>query len=71
MAEPTVGDMDQDCAEMLAETFFEAHDLGVAEAVVNGELVDNVVRVTGARMFNEPDPIEAAAAEVVMRLKPK
>jgi hypothetical protein len=71
MADETtvVGDIDQDCAEVLAESAAMTHENLMAEIAANAEGASSIVRYAGARKFNREDPIEAAAAEVIMRKK--
>lgn len=61
-------DLDGDCLEMLLDEEFEAHDLLVNETLANGESSASIVRHSAARKFNREDPIEAAAAEMILRV---
>lgn len=71
MAEETLvaGDIDQDCCEVLLESVMKTHEAIITETEVNAENAHNIVRLSGARKFNREDPIEAAAAEVILRKK--
>lgn len=64
------GDIDQDCAELLLEDLMEGHGALTEETVANAETAHSIVRFSGARKFNREDPMEAAAAEVMLRKKP-
>lgn len=64
-----IGDIDQDGAEVLLESMMTSHEKTTAEIVGNAETAHSVVRFSGARKFNREDPLEAAAAEVIMKKK--
>lgn len=62
-----VGDIDQDCAEILLESAADTHEGLMAEITANAETAHAVVRQSAARKFNREDPLEAAAAEKILR----
>lgn len=62
------GDLDDDSLELLLDEQFESHDLSIHEALSNGESAGSIVRHSAARKFNREDPIEAASAEMILRL---
>lgn len=49
----------------------EAHANQMTETVANVAHAHNIARQVGIKKFNEVGAIESAAAEVVMRIKPK
>ncbi len=61
------GDIDQDCTEMLLESLARTHEGLQAETLANEETAGNIVRLSAARKFNREDPIEAAAAEKILK----
>ena len=65
-----VGDIDGDCIETMLESMTETHEALMTEIGANAEVGHSIVRVSGARKFNREDPIEAAAAEVILKKKP-
>lgn len=64
------GDIDQDCAELLAEDILVGHKALMEDIAANEETGAAVVRIAAGRKFDEVDPLEAAAAEYVMKKKP-
>lgn len=62
-----MGDIDQDCAEIVLESIVETHEGLMADVTANSEMAGNIVRLSGARKFNREDPIEAAAAELILK----
>lgn len=63
------GDIDQDCAELILESVMAGHEADLAEITANAETAYSIVRFSGARKFNREDPMEAAAAEVILKKK--
>lgn len=61
------GDIDVDCLEVLLESMTETHEAMSAEIGANAESAHSVVRHSGARKFNREDPMEAAAATVILK----
>jgi len=49
------------------DSMAETHEALMAESRANGQAAHNVVRLSGARKFIEVDPLEAAAAEVILK----
>jgi hypothetical protein len=74
MAEAGVGDVTTDVPDdifqLVMEESMQAHDNQLTESVANIAHVHNIARNVGVKKFNEVGAIEAAAAEVVMRIKP-
>lgn len=68
-ATTTPGDIDQDCCEVLLESLVQTDEALATETQANAEMAHNLVRLAAARKYNREDPIEAAAAEVIMRKK--
>jgi len=61
------GDLSNDTLELLLESQLGAYDGMMLEITANGESAASVVRHSGARKFNQEDPIEAAAAEMILQ----
>lgn len=64
------GDIDQDCAEVALESMIDTHEGLMADIAADSELSSSIVRLSGARKFNREDPIEAAAAELILKKRP-
>lgn len=64
-----LGDIDQDCAELILEGMMEGHEAQLTETTANAETANSIVRFSGARKFNREDPLEAASAEVILKKK--
>lgn len=62
-----VGDLDVDVAEQVLEEGALAHAALMTEARGNAESAHSIVRHSAARKFNQEDPIEAAAAEMILQ----
>lgn len=67
MSTDVIGDIDQDCAEIQLESAVRTHEALSAETSANSEMAGNIVRLSGARKYNREDPIEAAAAEKILK----
>lgn len=61
------GDLDVDIAEQLLEEGAASHTALMTEARGNAESAHSIVRHSAARKFNQEDPIEAAAAEMILQ----
>ncbi len=61
------GDLDDDCLELLLDDQMAAYDVLMAESTANGSSAASIVRHSGARKFNQEDPIEAAATEMILQ----
>ena len=59
-------DLSNDSLELLLEQDMGAHDALMQEAGGNIQSAHNIVRHSGARKYNQEDPIEAAAAEKIL-----
>lgn len=60
-------DLSNDSLELLLEQDIKAHDLLMAEHAGNAESAHSIVRHSGARKFNQEDPIEAATSELILK----
>ena len=65
--ENTTGDMDVDIAEQALEEGALAHTALMTESRGNAQSSHSLVRHAGARKFNQEDPIEAAAVEMILQ----
>lgn len=61
-------DLSYDVSQLVLEGSMEAHTEQMHEARGNASSSDNIVRHSAARKFNQEDPIEAAAAEMILDL---
>ena len=61
------GDMDVDIAEQALEEEALAHTASMTEARANATSGHSIVRHSAARKFNQEDPIEAAAADMILQ----
>ena len=61
------GDLDVDIAEQMLEEGAAAHVALMTEVRGNAQSAHSIVRHTAARKFNQEDPIEAAAAEMILQ----
>jgi hypothetical protein len=67
---PPEGDIANEEMDDVLASAFDMHDELMAEIAANAESAHSVVRHSGARKFNREDPLEAAAAEKILKLKP-
>jgi len=63
-------DVPDDIAQSIFEEDMQAHGNLMTETVANGQHVHNLARNVGVKKYHQVDPIEAATAEVVLRIKP-
>jgi hypothetical protein len=61
------GDLSNDSLELLLEQDMASHDAMMQEHRGNVESAHSIVRHSGARKFNQEDPMEAAAAEMILQ----
>jgi len=61
------GDLSDDCTERLLDEQLGGSDALVHEAAANFQFISHIVGQVGARQFNHEDPIEAAAAEMILQ----
>ena len=61
------GDLHDDTLEALLDDEQGAFDNLMEESVANGMSAHSIVRHSAARKFNQEDPIEAAAAEMILQ----
>lgn len=61
------GDLSDDCLELLLDEQMGAFDALMHEVTANAASANSIVRHSGARKFNQEDPIEAAAAEMILQ----
>lgn len=64
-------DVPDDMFQAVIVEDMQAHANQLTETVANIAHVHSIARNVGVKKFNEVGAIEAAAAEVVMRIKPK
>lgn len=60
------GDLSHDSLELALESQLNAFDILAHETAANAQGAHSIVRFSGARKFNQEDPIEAAAAEMIL-----
>lgn len=61
------GDVSFDTLELLLESQLGAYDLLGQESTANAMGAHSIVRYSAARKFNQEDPIEAAATEMILQ----
>lgn len=61
------GDLSDDCLGRLLDESMGGFDSLMVESAANAAASDNVVRNAAARKFNQEDPIEAAATEMILQ----
>lgn len=66
-ADAVQGDIDQDCAELLAEDTLTGHKQMLEDISANIEVASQHARNEASRKYAEVDPIQAAAAERVLK----
>ena len=59
-------DLDGDALEYALEQEMNMADFQQAETRANGSSAHSVMRHSGARKYNQEDPIEAAATEMIL-----
>jgi hypothetical protein len=64
------GDMDTDGLQVILEDMAKGHTAFVEDQAANEETMGQIVDFASGRKFDEVGPIEAAAAEVIMKKKP-
>lgn len=64
------GDLGADCLNLQLEEATAGHTAWMEDHAQNEETQANAVDFASGKKFSEVGPIEAAAAEVVMRIKP-
>jgi hypothetical protein len=69
MADASV-DVPDDVFGIVMKEDMEAHSSLMAETVANISHNHNVARSVGVKQYHQVDPLEAAAAEVIGRIKP-
>jgi hypothetical protein len=60
-------DISDECCILLLEESGGAHTALMTETRGNAESAHSIVRHSAARKFNQEDPIEAAAAEMILQ----
>lgn len=60
-------DISAGCCEMVLEESLQAHSALMVESRGNAQSAHSIVRHSGARKFNQEDPIEAAATEMILK----
>lgn len=61
------GDLSGDVCTLLLEECMAAHSALMTESRGNIQGSSSIVRFSGARKFNQEDPIEAAATEMILQ----
>jgi len=62
-------DISADVCTLLLEDGMGAHSAMMLESRGNAASAHSIVRFSGARKFNQEDPIEAAATEMILNKK--
>lgn len=70
MANEPDADLSNDSLELLLEAQMGTFDGLMAETTANAQGAHSVVRFSGARKFNQEDPIEAACVEMILQKTP-
>ena len=65
--EETGVDISDDCFQLTLEESMQTHSALMAESKGNAMSAHSIVRHSAARKFNQEDPIEAAAAEMILQ----
>ena len=60
------GDISNDSLELMTEAQMQAWDGLMVEGAGNIQGANSIVRYSAARKFNQEDPIEAAATEMIL-----
>lgn len=66
-AKKMAADLSDDSLELLLDEQAGAHDALMGESRGNAASAHSIVRHSAARKFNQEDPIEAAAAEMILQ----
>ena len=61
------GDISNDAMELVLTESVQSMDVLMQETLANGEGAASVIRYSGARKYNQEDPIEAAASEKILK----
>lgn len=62
-----MADVADDCTELLLEQALGKGNVLLQETLANGSSAHSIVRHSAARKFNQEDPIEAAATEMILQ----
>lgn len=62
-----MSDVSNDVCEAALRESIQAHSALMTESRGNAQSAHSVVRHSGARKFNQEDPIEAAATEMILQ----
>lgn len=60
-------DLSNDSLELLLDEQMSSFDALMHETIGNAQGAHSIVRYSGARKFNQEDPIEAAATEMILQ----
>lgn len=63
-------DVAPDLFQSIMQESMSLHDVSMSGTVSNIQHVHNIARNVGVKKMHEVDPLEAAAAELVLRVKP-
>ena len=64
-------DIEPDTLQLRLQSMAETHEQIMADIVANGEAAEAALRLSAVRQFDEVDPLESAANEVIGRIKPQ
>ena len=65
-----MADISEDCCERILEESSMAHSAMMIESRANAQTGHGIVRFDAARTLREPNALEAAATEVVLKINP-
>ena len=68
--EAPMDDISANCLELTLEQDMQAHSAMMLESRGNAASAHNITRHASARKFNQEDPIEAAAVEMILSGSP-
>ena len=71
MADAAPADLADDLMNQLLHEEVSGHDEQMLEITANSNTESTTASLTSVKKFDEVGPIESAAAEMIMRLKPK
>ena len=60
-------DISTDCCQLTLEESLQTHSALMAETKGNAGSAHSIIRHSAARKFNQEDPIEAAAVEMILQ----
>lgn len=66
--EKKMADINDDAFSFHAENYLDTQETVMTESQANVASANSIMRHSAARKYNQEDPIEAACAEMIMRL---